>query len=512
MLPALPPTSFEQRRAFSRFTLCWTLLAVAVIIGCAVGATFGWIAYFEDDGFAPQFALARSRNAALQAAINAENATRTAEDALLTAEQAATLAALNEEIATRTAQDALLLSLVNAEIAARTAEQAALNASLVLEIEEREAFDTLAFSELADLTNRLNLLTAYNVFAQQEFITAYQNLTLLEQDLVNETAARIASENILSAQDTAQQNFIALFASELAAEIATRTSEGETQLADITAFLNDGILTINNQSSLNHNFNFVSANAGFSIGSGGTNIITITNHAVLTVDGVTPDPTTFDISILANGNVVVTPGINSLTFGLVIVPPLPNYAMYHGSWVASIHQTCPITFSTTEWQFDAFNLPTCAGNLFITNYNTPAPNPGYGWQVPTSGGVGYGVWLVRVVLTLTVQYDTTPNGVALSMGLCVQTRGDCIANPAANQPGSSLVWQMYQVFFSGYLPGAGLDYQDHTFKSTLVLDGRGLPDGFGVFPVWRQWQPRHSFTSSAYLDAISVEYDVTQLA
>ena len=56
------------------------------------------------------------------------------------------------------------------------------------------------------------------------------------------------------------------------------------------------------------------------------------------------------------------------------------------------------------------------------------------------------------------------------------------------------------------------DYQDHTFQSTLVFDGRGAPAGFGVFPVWRQWQPRHSFTSNAYLAAIAVEYDVTQLA
>jgi len=334
MLP-LPQTSYERNKPARQFGYCWTLIVAVVAIGCAVGAAFAWISYVEDDGFAPQFAQIRNQNAALQAAIDAENVTRSAADAVLTTELETTQVALNLEIATRTAQDALLLALVNAEVAARTAAQLALNNSLDFEIFTREAFDTLAFAELANLTTRLEILTAYDVFAQSEIVAIYNNLTILEQDLFNETVARIAAENILAAQQLAQENFIILFAAELAAEIATRTSQGETQLTEIAAFLGHGILTINNQSSLNHNFNFVAANGGFIISSGGTNIIHIHNHAITTLDGIGPTPGTFDISIVANGNVVMTPGTNSLTFGLAVLPPPLNFASYHGSWAAN---------------------------------------------------------------------------------------------------------------------------------------------------------------------------------
>jgi hypothetical protein len=466
----------------------------------------------EDDGFAPQFAQIRSQNAALQAAINAENVTRAAADAVLTTEMEATLVALNLEIATRTAQDALLLALVNAEVAARTAAQLALNNSLAFEIFTREAFDTLAFAELANLTTRLEVLTAYDVFAQQEVIEIYNNLTLLEQDLFNETVARIAAENILAAQQLAQENFIILFSAELAAEIATRTAEGASQLAQIAAFLGHGILTINNQSSLNHNFNFVVANGGFVISSGGTNIINIHNHAITTIDGIGPAPGTFDISILANGNMVMTPGVNSLTFGLAVLPPPLNVVIYSGSWVAGTTSTCPIS-NGNLFQFDAFNLSPCvAASLFITNYNTPPPYAGTGWEVPLSGGgVPYGVWLVRVTMTLTVQYSGDPAfGVALSMGLCVNTRSYCISvGGVANEPEAALVWMMFE---STQFTNNGLNYQDHTFKATYVFDGQTAAPGTGIFPVWQNAQTPGRPAGTAYLTAISVEYDVTQLA
>jgi len=402
--------------------------------------------------------------------------------------------------------------MVNAEIAARTAAQQALNSSLTLEIITREAFDTLAFEELANLTIRLNALTAYNVFAEQEFIAVYTNLTLLEAALAAETAARIASENVLAAQDLAQQTFIATFAAELAAETATRTAEGETQLAEIAAFLGDGILTINNQSALNHNFDFISANAGFTIGSGGTNIITLANHAVATIDSLTPAPGTFDISITAGNNVVVTPGVHQITVGLINIPLAPNYASYHGNWAASSSGTC--LMDATEWIFDANGIASClAPSPFIRDYNT---YNGYGWEVPTSGGVGYGIWLVRVRMTLTVNYLGTPFGIALTMGLCVNTRAACIANPAANNPRASLVWQMAPPYATAIIADWGLNYQDHIMSGAYVLDGRGLAAFTGVYPVWYQYQGLDGFVvpgiQAFWLYAISVEYDVTQLA
>jgi len=491
-----------------------TLIGLAVVLICSAGAVFGWIKYFDDDDFGPQFDMIRRKDAALQAAINTERNTRIAADAVLTAEQAATQILLDAEIATRTAQDALLLSLINAEIAARTAAQLALNNALDLEIAQREAFDTLAFAELANLTARLDLLIAYNVFAQQEFIEVYNNLTLLEAELAAETAARLASDAILAAQDLAQQNFIFTFSNELATEIATRTSQGETQLAEINAFLGNGILTLNNQSSLDHNFDFLAGNAGFTIGSGGTNVITITNNAIATIDGVTPDPITFDVSILADNNVALTTGINQLTFSLVTVPPAPNYASYFGSW-AGISGQCqpPANF---PWMFDAHDIAgsgTCTPFPYITNYNT---YNGFGWEVPLSGGTGYGIWLVRVTMTITVNYLGIPFGIATTMGFCEDTRANCIANPNANEPQASFVFQRGDVVATAIWAQTGLNYQDHTFKGTRVLDGRGLPAGTGLYPVWQYWLAASQFalpgSVAAYLYAIAVEYDVVQLA
>jgi|WetSurMetagenome_2_1015567.scaffolds.fasta_scaffold00184_13 hypothetical protein len=515
----VPPTAFQlaRARAAREFSYMWVVIGFVVVVICAMGGTFGWINYFHDDDFTPQFDSIRRKNAALQGAIDRERNERIAEDAVLTTEQEALQVALDLEIATRTAQDALLLALITAEIAARTAAQAALNASLTLEIETREAFDTLAFGELANLTIRLNALLAYNVFAQQEFIEVYNNLTLLETQLTQEIADRLASEAILAAQDLAQQNFIFVFANELAAEIAIRTAQGEAQLAEINAFLGTGILTLNNQSALNHNFDFVSANPGFTIGSGGTNIITITNHAIVTVDGVTPDPTTFDISILADNNVVLTPGVNSLTFSLAALPPTPNYATYNGNWAAATSGTCNIP-ANFQWLFDAYDI---AGSMacvtaspFITNYNT---YNGFGWEVPLSGGVGYGIWFVRVRMVLTVNYVQTPYGAAMTMGFCIDTRANCIANPNNNEPQASFVWQMFSVHPPSDFCGQGMCFQDHAFKGTHILDGRGLAAGTGLYPVWQYWQPSGQFAGplpipSSYLYAISVEYDVVQLA
>jgi hypothetical protein len=511
---ALPATTFQKtRRARSwwQFTAFLALFVVVVVASCTVGSVFGWVKYFSDDGFAPQFALIEEQDAALQDAINAERAARIAEDTVLAAEQAALQVLLNAEIANRTAEDALLLALVNAEIAARTAAQQALNDGLDAEIAAREAFDTLAFAELANLTARLASLTAYNVLAQQEFISIYNSLTLLESALATEVADRTAAENVLIAQNVAQQNFIVAFAAQLAAEIATRTSQGETQLAEIAAILDNGILTINNQSALNHNFDFLSGNPGFIIGSGGTNIITITNRAIASVSSITPDPVTRDISILADGNVLLTLNTNSLNFGLVNIPAPPNYRSYHGSWAGSSVE-CQIP-AQSVWFFDAYNIAafeTCTPYPFINNYNT---YNGFGWEVPLSGGVGYGVWLVRVTQTLTVNYGSTPFGVAYSMGLCVNSYSVCSQNPENNEPQASMVWQMATPDVD--MVGWGLGFQDHIFKATRVLDGRGLAAGTGVYPVWTFWQPSGEFdifTTGARLYAISVEYDITQLA
>lgn len=512
----LPPTSYERARAQAarEFSYAWLLVAIVTVLVCSAGATFGWIKYFSDDDFAPQFDMIRKKDAALQAAITAEQEARIAEDIVLTTEQEATQVALDLEITTRTEEDALLLSLVLTENDTRTAAQATLNNGIDAEVAAREAFDTWAFARMANLTLRLDILTAYDIYAQQQFTIKMAALTALADELAAEIAARIAADVVLTAQDIAQQAFIALFSTELAAETAARIAEDMAQMAAIAAILGDGILTINNQSSLNHNFDFISANSGFTIGSGGTNIITITNNAIVTVDGVTPDPSTFDISILADNNVVLTTTLetHNLNFALGVVPMAPNYASYRGSWVG-LSGDCRVPEHV--WIFDAFDILAinpCSTSPLILNYNTFNNLP---WEVPLSGGVGYGVWLVRIRMVLTINYLGTPYGKSFTMGVCVDTYTNCVFNPSSNEPQATLNWQEAAIYPTGDFASWGMNYQDHAMKTTYVFDGRGAAPTTGVYPVWYNAESNSLYNptiQNAFLVAISIEFDVTQLA
>jgi len=491
-----------------------TLLGLAVVLICSAGAVFGWIKYFDDDDFGPQFDMIRRKDAALLAALNAERAARILEDIVLTTEQEATQVALDLEISTRTEEDALLLLLVTTENDTRTAAQLTLNNGIDAEIAAREAFDNLAFAQMTNLTNRLDILTAYNIYAQQQFMIKMTNLTDLANRLAAEIAARIAEDAILNAQDLSQQAFIALFSTELAAETAARIAEEMAQMAAIASILGDGILTINNQSSLDHNFDFISSNPGFTIGSGGTNIITITNHAIATVSSVTPDPSTFDISILADTNVVLTTNTetHNLNFALGVVPMAPNYASYRGSWTG-LSGDCRVPENV--WVFDAFDILAinpCSTSPLILNYNTFNNLP---WEVPLSGGVGYGVWLVRIRMVLTINYLGTPYGKSFTMGVCVDTYTNCVFNPSNNEPQATLNWQEAAIYPTLDFASWGMNYQDHGLKTTYIFDGRGAPATTGVYPVWYNAQSNSLYSPSiqnAFLVAIAIEFDVTQLA
>ncbi len=515
----LPPTSYmlaRDNRSVWQIGALWVMAVSLVVASCGAGAVFGWVKYFSDDGFAPQFEDAHQRNLVLHNAIGTEAVARAAADSTLTEEQAVTGAAIDAEIATRTAEDAQLLALITAEIAARVAAQQMLNASLAAEIAARLAADALAFSQLANLTARIDLLTAYNVYAQQQFVLKFAAFASLDAALAAETAARIAADNVLAAQDTAQQAFIVAFSAQLAAEIAARTAEDVAQLTAVEAILGPGILYINNKSAVNHNIDFLSDNAGFTIGSGGTNVVTITNHAILTVDGQSPDPTTFDVFILADTNVQLVTGPSSLQFSLVNIPPVPNYYAYTGTWVNPVSNEChpPVA----EWFFDAYNLRdagnVCSIGLFIVDYNTPTSTA---WQIPLNGGgVPDGVWLVHTTMVLTMGYLGTPYGISLTMGVCIDTRINCLTSPQTNTPQASLNWQWADVFATDDFRGQGMNLQDHIFKSSYVVDGRGAAVGTGVFPVWIRDQGEDGFgtpiSTDSFLRGITVQQEITQLA
>jgi len=512
----VPQTAFERARSSREFSYVWTILGFIVLLACAAGGTFGWIKYFSDDDFAPRFDMINQQNAALQAAIARESTARSAEDTVLIGEQTTTGEAINAEIVIRTAEDALLLQLITTEIEQRTFAQQTLNNSLNAEILARLTADALAFAQLANLTARLELLNAYDVYALQQFMIKMAALGNLDAALAAEIAARIAADAVLQAQDTAQQAFITLFTIELAAETAARIAEDLLQMAAIDAILGPGIMSINNQSSLAHNFDFIAGNSGFTIGSGGTNIITITDHAIRTVNGGSPDPTTFDISVLADNNVVLTPGLHSLQFSLAVLPVPPTYARYTGTWVYPGSDGCSIPVAV--YFFDAHaagHTPLCSppeSSNFITDYGT---GDGYGWKFPLDGGGNpYGTWLVRVQLTITLQYLGLPYATTFSMAICLDTRNNCVASPAGMKQ-STFNWASSYAFATFQFAAWGMNTQDHIFKTTMVLSATQHPTGTGVYPIWVRDQGQGGFspiTADLWLGALTVNYEVTQLA
>lgn len=503
--------------AAASFQYMWLVIAAIVMTVIATGATFGWVGYFNDDGFAPQFTALKAADMQLMQGLQDESSTRAFADMVLMNRHAQLSGEIQTEIARRTAEDAILLQLILTEVALRTAGQAALNTQLDNEIAGRTDTDDYFFWLMRNLTDRMDLMQAFDLYTIQQFMIKMDNLTHIDEWLAQEAVDRAAADMVFMAQDPIQQAAIVAIGNALAAETAARVAADMAHMAGLAPILATGIFLINGHEDDGFsNFNLVSGNSGYTIGNPGGpgNIITIRNNALHTFGGMTPHPTSFNIDLVPGNNVIITqnPAFHSVTVGLENFPVPANYAVYSGS-VTSIPflpDFIPAASPGSPFFFDAdYTGPYNANaGTFITNFNT---YNGFGWEVPVANGTGYGIWEVRIQLTLVVDYRGTPKGQFFTAATCQGTRASCIMCPSCNTPQTSYGKSLAAVYTAGDMAGWGINRYDTIFEFTVLVNGIGVPAGTGVYPVWKIWRPLHPVQEAMRLDAIRVVYEVTRL-
>lgn len=494
----------------------WNLVVMIVAAVCVTGGVFGWILFARGGNqYNSQFDALRAADLRVDADIKAETVARQAADMILMPQQANLSAAIDQEIVTRTTEDIYLLQLITIEIAERIAAQNQLNATLQEEIENRTISRDYYFWLMANLTARMQIISAFDAYAAQQFMIKMANLTNLKDALAAETAARIAADNFFAAQDAMQLNEIAQFTVLLAQEIAARQAEDMYQMGIINGLLTTGLYTINDVGALNNNIDIVSPNPIYVIGNGGTNVITIKYNGVMSLGGATGDPANYNVDFVPGNNVFVTPDIpgHSLTIGLVDIAIPPNRQYYSGFVTPISPAVFPFNNAPTQ---DPWYLDLSWQNDFITNYGTVNQvNPGLAWEIPTSGGVGYGIWSVTVTVTVSVYVQQVNTARQWGFGLCYGQLASCISCPTCAEPQSATSLWVPACTCVGcieYFDSANPGYLDATTSMTMLLDGRGVPPGTGVYIMWRQLiTPSSDSLNIIEILSVMKEYDITQL-
>lgn len=471
------------------------------------GAVIGWVTFFApDNNYAQRFGALAQEDARIQVAIDNERSVREASDLLVQSMQDSLNAGIVSEIANRTSQDMQLMSLLAAEVAAREAFQALLRQLLGDEVTYRLGNDTVIDTQLSGLEVRLATLNAYDVYALQQFMIKMGNLTNLASTLATEIATREASDAVLSAQDAAQINSIASLGPAIAAERATREAYDDYVSSLLDPLVDGGLFSINGMPGVQNNFNINAApGCAFVVGSGGGNVITLSNNAILSLTGMQADPATRNIGIVGAGNVVVTPnpGGNSIGISLATVVPAANVAVYTGS-ISALSG-----FSDDRWQFDLSPGFGSGPSQFITNYNT---YNNLGWEIPTVSGLGVGIWVVNIRFAMTWQLQGTAFTAELTVGTCYGFYSGCAGNPQNNVPAKT-----YRIADSNSadvttLQAAGIWSQDIILDYTLIVDGRGVPAGTGVYPVWRSEKLVYSGQTFVFVPAaLNIRYTVSRI-
>lgn len=498
----IPARTREEKAA--QQVAFWTLFVTGMIV-CAgtAGAVIGWVTFFApDNNYAQRFGALAQEDVRIQTAIDNERSVREASDLLVQSMQDALNVGIVSEIANRTSQDMQLMSLLAAEVAAREAFQALLRQLLGDEVTYRLGNDTVIDTQLTGLEVRLATLNAYDVYALQQFMIKMGNLTNLSNTLAGEIATRQASDAVLSAQDAAQINSIASLGPAIAAERATRMAYDDVVSSLLDPLVDGGLFSINGMPGVQNNFNLNAApGCAFVVGSGGGNVITLSNNAILSLAGLQADPTTNNIGIMGDGNVVVTPnpGGNSIGISLATTIPAQNIAVYSGS-TATLAD-----FASDAWQFDLGAIGS-----YITNYDT-----GYmtGWEIPVDGsGLTAGIWVVEIKFVQTWLLTNTPMTRELALGYCIQTLAYCRAFPSFNFPAKTYRFSDNKNVNNAGLNNAVIGSQDIVMEFTTIVDGRGLPAGFGVYPVWRSEKMTDGGQMShVTINGMSVTYRVSRI-
>lgn len=510
---SLPPVSEVRKATFTQqvangkqgeqFSFVWLLVSGLIVAGITFGAIAGYVRFFQPDNvYTERFGALAAEDALIQTLIDSEAAARAAADMSIMGLQSALGTDIEQEIATRTAQDMLLMQMLAQEVAEREAAQRMLRQLLSDEIQIRETTDNQTDYQLSDLERRLIVLRDYDVYALQQFMIKMDNLTHIQERLDTEIAERIASDMILMSQDSMQQAQIATISMDLANEIATRTAADLSHMMQIAPFLT-GLFSINHQMGTNNNFNLVSdSTCGVSVGSGGTNVITLNANFIRTLGGMTPDATTRNIGLVAGQNFVITPNVpgHSLSFGLIAVPIPANELNFAGV----IGNPTPFVFPVPAGQNWHFDFDWTGPTGIISNF--PTYN-GLGWEIPA----GPGTYIVRMKLRMAFTVQSLPDGVPIQFGTCIGTHAYCLANPSDCTATKSYRWSSSQASYTGsYLALRGLQTNDATTEMTLVMQGNVYPTTTGVYPVWR-YTDTFGTNGAPQTYLISVEYHITKL-
>jgi len=309
-----PNQSWLQLRLFIR------VLAILLFLATIIGAIMAWVFFFRP--YDHTFSELKATELTLQQAVYNETTTRVLVDMALMQEQAAQEASLTLDISTRIEeQDAVNASLI-LDIIARETGDAEISSALEVEIAGRILNDTILQAEIVNATSALEAVQTFDVFSMQQFMIKMGNISDLSAEIDAEIAARIAADLALQAADLIIDEALVLLISQLSVEVANRISN-DTFINNELHIITETLLeTINGQLPIAHNMIFQSLSANLIIANGGpSNQITVTQTALGSLAGVTPDASE-NIAITAtHGLTVLFPSANTIEIGFISTAP-----------------------------------------------------------------------------------------------------------------------------------------------------------------------------------------------
>lgn len=558
-----PPPDAKGRRRVS-LGLIATLIVFVFFVVVVISSVFGWRQFFKPDGDEPILLELAFQDAALMERLMNESAIRLAEDMRIMSLQANLSDAINEEIRIRTEEDALLLRLLLEEIFNRTQKQNALYAGVAQEKADRIAGDAAINATLSSLEHRIEVVQEYDDWAAIKFMIVMQNITDIYNRLQQEIAERIGNETILLAQLAQQQQEVTDLQTALAAETAARIAKDMVLMTQVNSALAGEIIFIDGTKTLTNKFYFESANPGYVFGVGSpSNVLTLSNEWLVTLNNVYPDPVTSDYTLLPgiNTNITFLPDTNEVHFSMINLPVEPNQMVYFG-WMDNPNvqglgsNSFPINAYPlfvhlgSGWNVDFSRFG--AGNI-IQNFNTPDMRH---WKIPTSNGKSIGTYLLKAQIAVGLYLNAPfigPGGVSdnypsysfanIVGGICLSTdvtqcingqtlscnNATCTLAPimplgqkAFNNYDSTRWTDVQQGILNGFFVGSGQfssaavdGYLAPMFviiDISTVINGYYYPLNTRVYPVWqlidadRQFQLSDTFSTS-----VSITYDITRL-
>jgi hypothetical protein len=359
----------------------WTSLAAALVGVIVTGAVFGGLALYQTYGHA--FSRLAARDVQLSQELYGDTVARQLKDMLLQQQDNLLNAELAAESATREANFLSIYWAILNETAARIAEEDVIAWGISNETASRIAIDTFFAAEIANLTSAIIVAEQYEAFSKLTFISLIANITNLQTVLVNEIAARIAGDALLTEQGALSDAAIAYLTTTLEHDIHDRMVQDVLINEWIAALdaIGKGIESINGQTgSINNDVDIISTNVLTTITAPTAGTLLFTNNAIVTMQGVGAN--SFGNIVLEGGTGVnvVANGPHGLHISTPYAPIGPNSVTITGATAS------PFNFdgNINDW-------------LFFGCYFTPYNGGDCGWSAPDTN-----TYIVQVSAVLTI--------------------------------------------------------------------------------------------------------------